>query len=97
MRLSRKFARLLELILLFGNFMNAGSRNEQTFGFELSFVAKVFFSVIYVYSRITAVAFSALTLLVGRQEGHPACKKLSGGVLAWLSVWSEVLTSICPS
>jgi len=35
-------------------------------------------------------AFSALTLLVGRQEGHPACKKLSGGVWAWLSVWSEV-------
>jgi len=33
-------------------------------------------------------AFSALTLLVGRQEGHPACKKLSDGVLAWLSVWS---------
>jgi len=22
------------------------------------------------------IAFSALTLLVGRQEGHPACKKL---------------------
>jgi len=38
--------------------------------------------------------FSALTLLVGRQEGHPACKKLSGGVLAWLSVWSEVQTCI---
>jgi len=35
-------------------------------------------------------AFSALMLLVGRQEGHPACKKLSDGVLAWLSVWSEV-------
>jgi len=35
-------------------------------------------------------AFSALTLLVGRQEGHPACKTLSGGVLVWLSVWSEV-------
>jgi len=33
-------------------------------------------------------AFSALTLLVGWQEGHPACKKLSSGVLAWLSVWS---------
>ena len=42
-------------------------------------------------------AFSALTLLVGRQEGHPACKKLSGGVLAWLSVWSEVQTCICSS
>jgi len=39
-------------------------------------------------------AFSALTLLVGRQEGHPACKKQSGGVLAWLSVWSEVQTCI---
>jgi len=42
-------------------------------------------------------AFSALMLLVGRQEGHPACKKLSGGVLAWLSVWSEVHTFIWPS
>jgi len=30
--------------------------------------------------------FSALTLLVERQEGHPVVKKLSGGVLAWLSV-----------
>jgi len=30
-------------------------------------------------------AFSVLMLLVGRQKGHPACKKLSGGVLAWLS------------
>jgi len=27
------------------------------------------------------VAFNALTLLVGRQEGHPACRKLSGGML----------------
>jgi len=35
------------------------------------------------------LAFSALTLLVGRQEGHPAFKKLSGGVLVWLSVWSK--------
>ena len=43
------------------------------------------------------LAFSALTLLVGRQEGHPACKNLSGGVLAWLSVWSEVQTCIRPS
>jgi len=43
------------------------------------------------------LAFSALTLLVGRQEGHPACKKLSGEVLAWLSVWSWVQTCICPA
>jgi len=40
--------------------------------------------------------FSALMLSVGRQEGHPACKKQSGGVLAWLSVWSEVQTCIRP-
>jgi len=26
-----------------------------------------------------------LTLLVGHQEEHPACKKLSDEVLAWLS------------
>ena len=37
-------------------------------------------------------AFSALTLLVGWQEGHLACKKQSGGVLVWLSVWSKVQT-----
>ena len=42
-------------------------------------------------------AFSALTLLVGQQEGHPTCKKLSGRMLAWLSVWSEVQTCIWPS
>ena len=50
-----------------------------------------------VISPISPFAFSALTLLVGWQEGHPACKKLSGGVLAWLSVWSEVQTCICSS
>ena len=44
-----------------------------------------------------SVAFSALMLLIGRQEGYPACKKLSGGVLAWLSVWSEVQTCMWPS
>jgi len=49
------------------------------------------------YPFRTLCAFSALTLLVGRQEGHPACKKLSGGVLAWSSVWSEVQTCIRPS
>ena len=43
------------------------------------------------------LAFSALTVLVGRQGGFPACKQLSGGVLAWLSVWSEVQTSMWPS
>jgi len=39
---------------------------------------------------LLSFAFSALTLLVGRQEEHPACKKLSDEVLVQLSVWSEV-------
>ena len=46
---------------------------------------------------VASFSFSAFTLLVGRQEGHPACKKLSGGVLAWLSVWSDVQTCIWPN
>jgi len=50
-----------------------------------------------VSGRLVVFAFSALTLLVGQQEGHPACKKLSGGVLEWLSVWSEVQTCTWPS
>jgi len=54
---------------------------------------------VLVFDKLIACkyAFSALTLLVGQQEGHPACKKLSGGVRAWLSAWSEVQTCICPS
>jgi len=43
------------------------------------------------------IAFNALTLLVGRQEGHPSCKKLSGGMLAWLSVWGKLQICICPA
>jgi len=31
---------------------------------------------ISVFYFLVVGAFSALTLLVGRQEGHPACKKL---------------------
>jgi len=48
------------------------------------------------HNRLSVCAFCALTLLVGQQEGHPACKKLSGVVLAWLSVWSEVQTCVWP-
>jgi len=36
-----------------------------------------------------------LTLLVGWQEGHPACKKLNGGMLACLSDWGEMQICIC--
>jgi len=41
--------------------------------------------------------FSALKLLAEWQEGHPAYKKLSGGVLAWLSVWSQMQPCTRPS
>ena len=60
------------------------------------FTTCVSFCVNYLLCMLTMfiIAFSALTLLVGRQEGHQACKKLSGGVLAWLSVRSEVQSCI---
>ena len=34
-----------------------------------------------VYIHVSWFPFSALTLLVGRQEGHLACKKLGVGLL----------------
>ncbi|XP_051234216.1 protein diaphanous homolog 3-like isoform X1 [Dicentrarchus labrax] len=40
-RKSRSFGRLLELVLLLGNYMNAGSRNAQTYGFDLSSLCKL--------------------------------------------------------
>lgn len=40
---SKKFAKILELILLLGNYMNSGSKNGQAFGFEINFLTKVFF------------------------------------------------------
>ena len=49
------------------------------------------------YTIYYTCAFSFLTLLVGWQEGHLACKKLNCGLLAWLSVWSEVQTCMWPS
>jgi len=36
------------------------------------------FILIFICEYFPFNAFSALTLLVGWQEGHPACKKLSG-------------------
>ncbi|XP_034536454.1 protein diaphanous homolog 3-like isoform X1 [Notolabrus celidotus] len=40
-RKSRSFGRMLELVLLLGNFMNAGSRNAQSYGFDLSSLCKL--------------------------------------------------------
>ena len=68
-------------------------RHEQTTRYLhlLIYISFSFFT--YLFQVKGKRAFSALTLLVGRPEGHPACKKQSGGALAWLSVWSEVQTS----
>ncbi|XP_035177604.1 protein diaphanous homolog 3 isoform X2 [Oxyura jamaicensis] len=38
---SKSFSKLLELVLLMGNYMNAGSRNAQTFGYNLSSLCKL--------------------------------------------------------
>ena len=46
-------------------------------------------STVHIFFSLMPFAFSALTLLVGRQEGHPVCKKLSGGVLAWRGYLAE--------
>jgi len=40
-RKSKKFAKLLEIILLIGNIMNTGSRNEQSVGFDISYLPKL--------------------------------------------------------
>ena len=60
---------------------------------------KYFLKHLFYFIPVSGLAnpFSALTLLVGWQEGHPAYKKMSGGLLAWLSVWSKVQTCIWPS
>jgi len=58
----------------------------------------------YYYIRLTAffqdnlVAFSSLTLLVGRQEGHPACKKWGdggGGLCLVRMEWQPARRSVC--
>ncbi|GIX89718.1 protein diaphanous [Caerostris darwini] len=38
---SKKFCLILQIILLIGNYMNAGSRNEQAVGFEISLLTKL--------------------------------------------------------
>ena len=67
----------------------------------------MFFVQLEMHVRLkSAIKFYLLTYLLflclqcfdavswAQQEGHPACKKLSGWVLAWLSVWSEMHSCI---
>jgi len=41
MRDSKKFAKLLELVLLVGNYLNSGTKNAQAVGFEISYLPKL--------------------------------------------------------
>uniref|UniRef100_A0A672SMQ9 Diaphanous related formin 1 n=1 Tax=Sinocyclocheilus grahami TaxID=75366 RepID=A0A672SMQ9_SINGR len=41
LRKSESFAKVLEMTLLLGNFMNAGSRNAKAFGFSISYLCKL--------------------------------------------------------
>ena len=67
---------LLHLLLKNGNFLNIDISQG-------SVATRLGCGRVFIYHFVTNL------LLVGRQEGHVACKKkLSGGVLAWLSVWS---------
>jgi len=64
-------------------------------GLSLTCLLTVKVKTLYFYPRSAVlVAFSALMLLVGRQEGHPACKKTREW---WGAGWSDVQTCIWPS
>ena len=61
---------------------------------DISFIlskAQLFILVLFrCFWSISKLHKSALMLLVGFQEGHLTCKKLSGGMLARLCVWVKV-------
>jgi len=46
---------------------------------------------IYIHTQLFTYTVSAMTLLIGRQEGHPACKKLGVGLLM-VTIWLELCT-----
>jgi len=61
------------------------TRGRGTIRIPLCCILLLDFKVTLVVTHVSACVHIHwfLTLLVGRQQGHPACKKLSGGVLAW--------------
>ena len=76
------------------------SRSGNENGHEITAVGRHYLfchiSVHYIYFFVVTFAFSALTLLVWQQEGHPACKKLTGGMWAWLS-WMRCRLAYSPA
>jgi len=63
----------------------------------VNLVSSLLLLYVYFSDIICFSAFSALTLLVWQQEGHLACKKPSGGMLAWLGGWVKVQICTWPS
>uniref|UniRef100_H2Z893 FH2 domain-containing protein n=1 Tax=Ciona savignyi TaxID=51511 RepID=H2Z893_CIOSA len=57
-----KFKKFLELVLLIGNYMNSGSRNAQTFGFDISYLTKL------KDTKNTENTFNMLNFLAGMIE-----------------------------
>ena len=88
---------LFTILMLYGNW-SCHKHNICFWVIEWCLVVQSFLQSSWLWPahQQTRSAFSALTLLFGQQEGHPACKKC-GGVLAWLSVWSKLQTCIFPS
>ena len=78
------------LSVFFENFAEKVGFRSVRSGFLWSCVNCLSCCVIKVVVFITILIFSALTLLVGRQEEHATRKKLSDKVLVRLFVWSKV-------
>jgi len=97
-RNSFNFILLSPFIYLFYNYpflLLFSCASDLTFAEHCAYIKIIFtYLLIRLKGGTNQIPFSVLTLLVGWQEGHPACKKLSGDVLAWFSVWSEVQTCI---
>lgn len=72
---SRKFSMVLKLVLVIGNYMNAGSRNAQAIGFEINFLPKLS-GTKAADNKTTLLHFLAQLI----EEKHPDC----------INFWEEI-------
>jgi len=82
---STKFAKILELILLIGNFLNTGTRNEQTLGFEFGFIAKVWRRV------FTVINFSVCVI----ERCYGQAYAVTGGIWVFIPPKSAQVNFLC--
>ncbi|KAL1452185.1 hypothetical protein WDU94_006483 [Cyamophila willieti] len=73
---SKKLAKILELILLMGNYMNSGSRNGGAFGFEINFLTKLS-STKDIENKTTLLHYLVDTI----ENKFPECLKFSDELL----------------